>query len=179
MRFRTLTCFWLSCFVKTRRPNIHCRDAHFCRQQEQTCGQRQSSYTLNSTVARRNWRRRLQSSCRLDSQCSGDREEEEEEEVMLLGCPVFGRMLAWQLCWFCSLPKKSRKRLDYDVLYTAATDLVKMAAITVVCLRFYTSMFDKRTINRLKIAARLLLFYFCILYRGIYDAWCVFDGGCL
>ena len=33
----------------------------------------------NSTAAGRNWRRRLQSSCRLDSQCSGDREEEETE----------------------------------------------------------------------------------------------------
>ena len=40
------------------------------------CGQRQSSYTPNSTAARRNWRRQPQSSCTLDSQCSGDREEE-------------------------------------------------------------------------------------------------------
>ena len=110
MRFRTLTCFWLSCFVKTRRPNIHCRDAHFCRQQEQTCGQRQSSYTLNSTVARRNWRRRLQSSCRLDSQCSGDREEEEEEEeVMLLGCPVFGRMQHDNFAGFALYQRKAEK----------------------------------------------------------------------
>ena len=45
------------------------------RQQEQTCGQRQSRYTPNSTAARRNWRRQLHSSCRLDSQCSSDREE--------------------------------------------------------------------------------------------------------
>ena len=29
---------------------MYCRDAHFCRQQEQTCGQRQSSYTPNSTT---------------------------------------------------------------------------------------------------------------------------------
>ena len=53
--------------LKTRWPNIYCRDAHFCRQQEQMCGQRQSSYTPNSTAARRNWRRQPQSSCRLDS----------------------------------------------------------------------------------------------------------------
>ena len=33
-------------------------------------------YTPNSTAARRNWRRRLHSSCRQDSQCSGDWEEE-------------------------------------------------------------------------------------------------------
>ena len=32
----------------------------------------------NCTAARRNWRRQLHSSCRLDSQCSGDREVEEE-----------------------------------------------------------------------------------------------------
>ena len=38
---------------------------------------RQSSYTPNSTAAERNWRERTHSSCRLDSQCSGDREEEE------------------------------------------------------------------------------------------------------
>ena len=61
--------------LKTRRPNIYCRDARFCRQQEQTCGQRQSSYTPNSRAVRRNWRRQLHSSCRLDSQCSSDREE--------------------------------------------------------------------------------------------------------
>ena len=40
-------------------------------------GQRQSSYTPNSRAARRKWRRQPQSSCRLDSQCSGDREDEE------------------------------------------------------------------------------------------------------
>ena len=47
------------------------------RQQEQTCGQQQSSYAPKCTAAKRNWRRRPHSSCRLDSQCSGDREEEE------------------------------------------------------------------------------------------------------
>ena len=41
------------------------------------CGQQQYSYTPNSTAARRNWRRRPHASCRLDYQCSGDREEEE------------------------------------------------------------------------------------------------------
>ena len=61
--------------------NINCRDAHFCRQQEQMCGQQQSTYTPNSTAARRNCRRQLHSSCGLDSQCSGDREEEEEIPV--------------------------------------------------------------------------------------------------
>ena len=61
--------------LKTRRLNIYCRDAHFCRQQEETCGQRRSSYTPNSTAARRNWRRQLHSTCRLGSQCSGDWEE--------------------------------------------------------------------------------------------------------
>ena len=65
-----------SAVLKTRWPNIYCRDARFCRQQEQMCGQRQSSYTPNSTAARRNWRRPPHSSCRLDSQCSGDRKEE-------------------------------------------------------------------------------------------------------
>ena len=44
------------------------------------CGRRQSSYTPNPTAAKRNWRRQTQSSCRLDSQCSGNREEEEEKE---------------------------------------------------------------------------------------------------
>ena len=38
-----------------------------------------ATHQRNSTAARRNWRRRPQSSCRLDSQCSGDGEEEEEE----------------------------------------------------------------------------------------------------
>ena len=66
--------------LMTRRPNIYRRDAHFCRQQEQLCGQWQSSYTSNSMAARRNWRRQLHSSCRLDSQCNSDRKEEEEEE---------------------------------------------------------------------------------------------------
>ena len=61
--------------LKTRRPNIYCRDARFCGQREQTCGQQQSRYTPHSTAARRNWRRQLHSSCRLDSQCSGHREE--------------------------------------------------------------------------------------------------------
>ena len=64
--------------LKTRRTNIYCRDSNFCRQQEQMCGRRLSSYTPNSTAARRNWRRRLLSSCRLDSQCRSDREEEED-----------------------------------------------------------------------------------------------------
>ena len=91
--------------MKTRRLYIYLRDAHFCRQQKQTCGQQQSSYTPNSTAARRNWRRRLHSSLRLDSQCSDDRdnddddddddaaaddddddeEEEEEEDLILIG----------------------------------------------------------------------------------------------
>ena len=47
------------------------------RQQEQTCGQRQSSYTSNCTAARRSWRRQPRLSCRPDSQCSFDREEED------------------------------------------------------------------------------------------------------
>ena len=34
-----------------------------------------ATYTPNSTAAGRNWRRRPHSSCRLDSQCSGDRDE--------------------------------------------------------------------------------------------------------
>ena len=71
-------------FKKGRyRSQTCCRDAHFCRQQEQMCGQQQSSYTPNSTAARRNWRRRLHSSCRLDSQCSSDREEEEDGKLHL------------------------------------------------------------------------------------------------
>ena len=36
--------------LKTRQLNIYCRDAHFCRQQEQMCGQWQSSYMPNSMV---------------------------------------------------------------------------------------------------------------------------------
>ena len=40
-------------------------------------GQQQLSYAPNSTAAGRNWRRQPHSSCRLESQCSGDREEEE------------------------------------------------------------------------------------------------------
>ena len=58
-------------------PWVH-RYAHFCRQQEQTCGQQQSSYTLDSTAARMNWKRQQHSSCILDPQCSGDREEKED-----------------------------------------------------------------------------------------------------
>ena len=65
--------------LKTRWTNIYCRDSNFCRQQEQVCGQRQSSYTPNSTAVMRNWRRRLHSSCRLDSQCHSDQDEEEED----------------------------------------------------------------------------------------------------
>ena len=65
--------------LKTRRPNIYCRDARFCRQQEQTCGQRQAGYTPNSTSARRNWKRWPPSSCKQDSQCSGDREEKKDK----------------------------------------------------------------------------------------------------
>ena len=44
--------------LKTRRPNcrdvlrvcMYCRDAHFCKQQEQMCGQQQSSYTPHQTL---------------------------------------------------------------------------------------------------------------------------------
>ena len=70
--------------LQTRRPNMYGRDARFCRQQEQLCGQRQSTYTPNSTAARRNWRRRLHSSRRLDSQCSSDREEEQSVTLQWL-----------------------------------------------------------------------------------------------
>ena len=67
---------WETHYYLTRRPNIYYRDAHFFWQQEQMCGPQQSSYTSNSTASRRNWRRRPQSPCRLDSQCSGDRGED-------------------------------------------------------------------------------------------------------
>ena len=58
---------------RSRKPDrrTYCRDSRFCRQQDKTCGQTLSSYTPNSTAARRNWRRRPHSACRLDSQCSG------------------------------------------------------------------------------------------------------------
>ena len=56
---------------------------------KKTCGQRQSRYTPNSTAARRNWRRRPHSSCRLDSQSSGNREEE-EEVLKATGVITFG-----------------------------------------------------------------------------------------
>ena len=49
-------------------------------QTKETCGQRRSIYTPNSTAAGRNWRRQIHSTCRLYFQCSGDREKEEEEE---------------------------------------------------------------------------------------------------
>ena len=39
-----------------------------------------TTYTPNSTAARRNWRKQPYSSCRLDSQCSSDREEEEQQQ---------------------------------------------------------------------------------------------------
>ena len=61
---------------KTGRPKTYCRKSCFCRKQDKMCGQRQSSYTPNSTAARRNWRRRPQSSCRLHSQHGSDWEEE-------------------------------------------------------------------------------------------------------
>ena len=51
------------------------------------------SYTLNSTVAGRNRRRQLHSSCRLDSQCSGDRAEEKKKKKcndVLLGLHMRG-----------------------------------------------------------------------------------------
>ena len=80
--------------LKTRLSNICCRDAHFCRQQEQMCGQQESSYTPNSTAARRNWRRRPQSSCRLDFQWSADREEEEDNLVTGLRFKRFWRFSA-------------------------------------------------------------------------------------
>ena len=67
--------------LKTRRLNIYCRDTHFCRQQEQTCGQQQSSYAPNSTAAKRDWKRQPHPSCRLDSQCSGDREDGKNLEM--------------------------------------------------------------------------------------------------
>ena len=58
--------------LKTRRPNIYCRDARFCRQQEQMCGQQQStSYTPNSTAARKNWRRQPIKSFILQTELSG------------------------------------------------------------------------------------------------------------
>ena len=53
--------------------------------------QKQSSYTPNCTAARRNWRRQLHSSCRLDCQCSSDREEEEEEMKDRLRKPDWSR----------------------------------------------------------------------------------------
>ena len=88
---------WIStAILKTRRPNIYCRDAHLCRQLEQTCGQQQS--TPNSTAARRNWRRQLHSTCRLDSQCSGDREEKRRIHMTSkVGLPfnVWGLYLSW------------------------------------------------------------------------------------
>ena len=40
-------------YIFNIRPNIYCRDAHFCRQQEQMCGQKQSSYTPDFTAARK------------------------------------------------------------------------------------------------------------------------------
>ena len=48
------------------------------------CGQQRSSYTPNSTAARRSWRRWPHLSCSLDSQCSSHREEEEEETTVVL-----------------------------------------------------------------------------------------------
>ena len=53
------------------------RDGHLCRRHNNMCGRQQSVCTPSSTAARRNWRRRPHSSWRLDSQCSGDREEGE------------------------------------------------------------------------------------------------------
>ena len=49
-------------------------------------------YTPNSTAARRNWRRQLHSSCRQDSQCSGDWEEEEVRGDPWLGVHSQGNM---------------------------------------------------------------------------------------
>ena len=47
------------------------------------CGQRQSSYTPDSTAA---GRRQLHSSCRLDSQCGDDQEEEDVKYLALDAC---------------------------------------------------------------------------------------------
>ena len=54
-----------------------CSDAHLCRRHNKMCSQQQSVCTPSSTAAKRNWRRRSHSFCRLDSQCSGDLAEGE------------------------------------------------------------------------------------------------------
>ena len=78
--------------LKTRPLNMNCLDARFCRQQDKMCDQQQSSYTPNSTAARRNWRRWPLSSCRLDSECSSDGEEEERKASHALVKPLRGRV---------------------------------------------------------------------------------------
>ena len=93
--------------LEYQTAHMHCLDARFCRQQEQTCGQQQSSYTSNSTAARRNGRRRPLSSCRLDSECNGDGEEEEEEASHALVKPLVCRAMsgaALRTCWRWSPP---------------------------------------------------------------------------
>ena len=92
---------------QTAKHTLQRCPAHFCRQQEQLCGQRLSSYTPNSTAARRNWRRQLHSSYRMDSQHSSDREEEaansalnrqNRSELMLWSCSSLACS-----CTLCSL----------------------------------------------------------------------------
>ena len=68
--------------LKTRRPNIYTAEMPVSAdgKNKRVANGSPCSDTPNSTTARRNWRRRPHSSCRLDSQCSGDREDEEEIE---------------------------------------------------------------------------------------------------
>ena len=44
---------------------MYCREAPCCRQRDKTYDRQQSSWLPNSTAAKRNWRRRPPSSCRL------------------------------------------------------------------------------------------------------------------
>ena len=68
--------------VRSWRPDgrTYYWEVCFCWKQDKMWGRQQSSYTPNSTAAGRNLGRRPHSSCRPDSQCSGNWEEVRKKE---------------------------------------------------------------------------------------------------
>ena len=72
--------------LRTKEPGTKCPATH----RKETDTRYEADLLIhcgNCTVCHKtcyNWKRRPHSSCRLDSQCSGDREEEEAEEIKLL-----------------------------------------------------------------------------------------------
>ena len=92
----TTSLMFITAVLKTRRLNVYCRDAHFCRQEDQMCGQWQSSYTPNPTTARRNWTRQLHHLA--DWTLSVAAIEKKKKTSSVLCCPVKISILFNCLC---------------------------------------------------------------------------------